>query len=384
MTRGRKRRFDPTIPGHIDQKKLPVGIYWNRRDRYWYTLAGKPAKRIRVAEADVLMSDLHKAMEAVRGVKTDTLDYLLDKFDGSAHFRGLAAATQEGYAYAHEALRKHPTKLGIPFAKLPLSTITTPLLQRLVDQIAEEFPTKANAIKRYLSVAFNWGVRRGHCAGNPAKGVAQAKERRAHRMPEEDVMKGVAAFLRARGAMSGRRKGSLAPYVWAVAALAYLCRMRGVEVRDLTDASVTDEGLMVVRRKGSRPTLVRWSAELRDACDWLAARRTEVWARKRMPIPLQAKDRPLVISEDGAPLSKGAMSSAWRRAMAAAKEAGLIVEEQRFGLHGLKHRGITDTEGDTAEKQQASGHKTQQMVHHYDHSIPVVDVAGKRVKKPAK
>src|ERR1700754_397914 len=199
LTRGRKRRFDPTIPGHIEQKKLPTGIYWNRRDRYWYTIAGKPAKRTRVAEGDALMSDLHKAMEAVRGVKTDTLEYLLAKFDASAHFRNLSQATRDGYTYSHNALKTHPTKLGIPFSELPMSAITLPLVQRLVDEIAETFPTKANAIKRYLSVAFSWGMRRGHCASNPAKGVAQAKEKRDHRMPETDKMQAFSPFLRRGG-----------------------------------------------------------------------------------------------------------------------------------------------------------------------------------------
>jgi site-specific recombinase XerC len=384
LTRGRKRRFDPTIPGHIEQKKLPTGIYWNRRDRYWYTIAGKPAKRTRVAEGDALMSDLHKAMEAVRGVKTDTLEYLLAKFDASAHFRNLSQATRDGYTYSHNALKAHPTKLGIPFSELPLSAITLPLVQRLVDDIAETFPTKANAVKRYLSVAFSWGMRRGHCASNPAKGVAQAKEKRDHRMPQVDTMRAFSDLLRARGALPSRRKGSVTPYMWACASLAYLCRMRGVEVRNLTDASVTTEGLMVVRVKGSRPTLVKWSQELREAVDWLVARRTEVWGQKRMPIPMRAEARPLVISEDGVAVSKSAMNSAWQRAIKQGIAAKVIEDGERFGMHGLKHRGITDTEGTAADKQQASGHKTRQMVEHYDHSVAAVDVAGTRVKKTPK
>jgi integrase len=71
------------------------------------------------------------------------------------------------------------------------------------------------------------------------------------------------------------------------------------------------------------------------------------------------------------------MSSAWRRAMAAALKAGVISKEERFGLHGLKHRGITDTKGTKADKQLASGHRSMQMVHLYDHERPVVDPAGK-------
>jgi len=160
--------------------------------------------------------------------------------------------------------------------------------------------------------------------------------------------------------------------------------MRGVEVRNLTDANVTTEGLMVVRVKGSRPTLVRWSPELREAVDWLSSRRVAVWGRKKMPIPLRAEARPLVISEDGVAVSKSAMNSAWKRAIAKGIEAKVIADGEQFGMHGLKHRGITDTEGNADDKQQASGHKTRQMVEHYDHSVATVDVAGKRVKNPPK
>jgi hypothetical protein len=39
-------------------------------------------------------------------------------------------------------------------------------------------------------------------------------------------------------------------------------------------------------------------------------------------------------------------------------ETEVIAPEQRFTLHGLKHRGITDTKGKKAEKKEASGHKT--------------------------
>ena len=88
--------------------------------------------------------------------------------------------------------------------------------------------------------------------------------------------------------------------------------------------------------------------------------------------------RPLVVSEDGAALSKSALNSAWRRSMAAAIEAGVIDKDSRFGLHGLKHRGVTDTGGGKAKKKEASGHKTDAMLNLYDHEIPTVQPAGKR------
>lgn len=36
----------------------------------------------------------------------------------------------------------------------------------------------------------------------------------------------------------------------------------------------------------------------------------------------------------------------------------VITVEQRFGLHGLKHRGITNTASNRADKKDAAGHAT--------------------------
>lgn len=53
-------------------------------------------------------------------------------------------------------------------------------------------------------------------------------------------------------------------------------------------------------------------------------------------------------------------------------EAGVIAEAERFNLHGLKHRGITDTPGTRAVKQDGAGHVNPAMTVRYDHSVPVV------------
>lgn len=231
-------------------------------------------------------------------------------------------------------------------------------------------------MQRYLSAAFVWAMPRGFCEYNPAEGVDMPREKKAHRMPDLVTMKAVVALFKRRGALATRTRGSLAPYVWAVALIVYACRMRGVEARALTDADETPEGIVVDRRKGSLGNLTRWSPELREAWDWLKRRRNGIWAKKRRSVPLRPENRPLIVTEGGNAVGKSTMSSAWRRAMAVAMEAGLITTEERFGLHSLKHRGVTDTKGTKADKQLASGHKSMQMVHHYDHERPVVDPAG--------
>lgn len=47
--------------------------------------------------------------------------------------------------------------------------------------------------------------------------------------------------------------------------------------------------------------------------------------------------------------------------------AGVIDESERFSLHGLKHRGITDS-----ENKAAGGHRTEAMRQRYDHEDPLV------------
>lgn len=371
----RRRKLDPTIPKHIDQGKLPVGIYWNRRDSNWYTItAGKRSKP--VAGKEAMLSDLHAAMEISRGVDASTLDYMLGLFEESTQFlHEIKPATQDDYRYCRKALQRHKTKVGVTFANLRRSMMTMPLLQRLIDDIAKDAPSKANHVARYLSVAFQWGLQRGYVQGNPAKGLRKHKERKAHRMPEADTMKAVIAFLRVRGAYVARREGAVPPYAWAVATLAYFCRMRSVEVRMLTDASLTPEGIHVVRVKGSNDNITLWCPELREACDWLKSRRARIWLDR--PSFRTHEPRPLVVAEDGSALSKSALNSAWRRAMAVAIAEKIIPADARFGLHGLKHRGITDTPAE--HKRAAGGHKTEAMASHYDHELRVVDPAGRKL-----
>jgi hypothetical protein len=217
-------------------------------------------------------------------------------------------------------------------------------------------------------------------AENPAKGVAQAKERAASRTPDKDVMRGVVAFLRARGRLQPHSKGSVTPYLWAVAEIAYRCRMRSIEVRELTDADATAEGVVVRRHKGSLDNITAWCPELREAWDALAGRRDALW-RAHAVVPLAPKDRPLVVTQSGRPLGRYTLNTAWRRAMAQALKAGVITADTRFGLHGLKHRGVTDTPGGRRVRQDAAGHKTPAMGDLYSHDLDVYPAAGQGTQK---
>lgn len=375
----RRRKPDPSIPVFIDQGKLPVGCYWNRRDRYWYALPS--GKRKWLAGPDAVLSELHAAMEAMGGTDRGSLDYMLGKFEDSAQFKALAPGTQDDYRYCRRTLQTFRTKLGVPFSELRRASITPPLVQRLVDKLAETHPTKANHVKRYLSSAYAWARLRLGVADNPAKGVAQAPERKRRIAPTKDTMRAFIAFLRQRGALGGRAKGSVAPYLWAVAEIAYRCRGRGVEVREMTDADATAEGVIVRRHKGSITNITAWCPELREAWDWLAVRRDRIWARRLAVVPLAAHKRPVVVTEAGRAVGRYTLNSAWRRAVKQAIDAGVITADTRFGMHGLKHRGVTDTPGGRTERQAAAGHKSAAMTDRYSHELDVVQPAGQSTQK---
>lgn len=69
---------------------------------------------------------------------------------------------------------------------------------------------------------------------------------------------------------------------------------------------------------------------------------------------------------------KSTIETAFSRLINLAINEGVMTQEERFGLHDLKRRGTTDTRGTRAEKQEATGHKSESMMDIYDHSIAIV------------
>lgn len=374
MTRGRKRKHDPSIPAHIDQKKLPVGCYWDRRDRVWYTILQQGmARRKNIAKADTMLSELHRTMEELRGVNRKSLEWLLSEYHDSHVFKALSDRTRDDYQDQREIALEMPTKIGL-LGALDYARLETHHFQKLVDSLADAgTPSKANSLMRYLKLVYSWGVRRGFIAVNPVKGVKGAKERKQRRIPEPPVMTALIQLAYAGAQLTPHTSGSCPPYLWAIADLAYLCRLRGIEVITATEEQALKEGFRTNRRKGSRDNIVAWTPRLRTAYDWLIARRDAVWAEKKRPIPIRPKDRPIVISEDGGPLKKSSLDSAWQRLIQRALRLNVITAEERFGLHDLKRKGVTDTPGTRAQKQHASGHKSEAMMDVYDLSLPIVE-----------
>jgi site-specific recombinase XerC len=386
---GRKRKFKPDIPTHIDQLALPRGIYWDDGRWFIYTPHAEGGRAVKktVAYKSARLSDLHAVVEAqLLGDRRGTLRFLFDRFHESMEFRELSTDTQDDYRRYAVALASYACKDGSALGDVLVERITTPVVQRLVETFAigrdanryqpalPATPSKANHLYRYLRRTLAWGVRSGLCARNPAVGVRQAKEVKRHRMPTPGAFEKVLAFARERGALPSHTKGSCPSYLAPVMVLAYSARLRGIEVCTLTDAHRRHEGIHGQRRKGSRDSVTEWDEEMVRAWDDLVARRSAIWNRdgRNFPVPLRAENRVLLVEQSGNPMAKSSLDSSWQRFITLALREGVIDKEDRFSLHGLKHRGVTDTVGNRGDKQDAAGHQSPVTTGRYDHDLPVV------------
>ncbi len=371
-TRGRPRLRKPKVPAHIDAAKLPAYCYWDSSGSgHWYTVftADGKQKRTKIAGPDARLSDLHKAMEQRAGRDVDCINWLFGKFKASVQYTQVAIKTRKDWDYCARVISETPTRVaGVTAGQVPLSAWNPPQVQKLVDQIGDSRgPSTAAHCARFLRRLYGWAVNRGHAQHMPIGKLELPKERKQRRLPEAATVAALVAYA---------QTGACAGFIWQAVVLAYRCRLRGVEVFDLTDASLSDDGILCARRKGSSANVTRWTPELRAVVAAAQAERNARWERLGKAIPLRPEQRPLLTNSDGARIKAYGWQNAWRRFQAQAVGAGIITEAQRFGLHDMKRRGVTDTKGTKADKLDASGHKTPGMLAVYDFSVPRVDAAG--------
>jgi len=93
---------------------------------------------------------------------------------------------------------------------------------------------------------------------------------------------------------------------------------------------------------------------LRAAWDAAKAVRTATWEKRKEPVPFRADQRYLIVSSSGGQLSKSGLDTAFQRLIVQAIDKQILTEEQRFGMHDFKRKGITDRAGTgpTSSKQQ--------------------------------
>ena len=117
----RPRKHNPTIPAHIDQSKLPKGMYWDASGNgRWYVLE-IPRRAIVVAGRSARLSDLHAIIEARSGHATrGTVGFVIEHYLQSTDYKGLAPRTQADYSRQADITRNYKSSMG-----LTLSTATS-------------------------------------------------------------------------------------------------------------------------------------------------------------------------------------------------------------------------------------------------------------------
>jgi hypothetical protein len=333
-----RRRSDP-------KDRLPPYVY--RRGAAYVIRAYDPdtqrQQQRRLCSASAPLSEVWQAYEAAtQPTDHGTFRWLSRQFRESPAHAELAEKTRRDYADARRRICAMAMADGRLLGDLPLATWTPQLVAKWQDRRGAESPVVCNREKSYISRVFAWGTLRGHCESNPAAGVPRLKEHARTRYVTDDELASFAAFC------ADHPSGV---YLVPLMELAYLLRARTAEVLDLTTDQISEDGVLLKRRKGSRDTISAWSPRLRAAVDAAEAAKRE---------------RGLVVKwlfagKDRARLKESTVQTAFQRLMRLWSEQ---TGRERWSVHDLKAKGITDTAN--GDKLAASGHRDPKMLAIYD------------------
>lgn len=374
---GRNRKFNKNIPAHINQSQLPSGCYWDNRDSIWYTVYKKPNGkngRKRIAGEDALLSELHRIIEVENGIDRETFSFLADKYFESESYKKLV--NKKNHENSYVIICEYQTKIKKKLSEISIKLWDDGLVQKLIDKIGKNRgATTARLLNAFIRRVFQWNLKRGNCAYNPALRTELPAERQKQTYPSHRAYYALLNHAKKNGTYKAKFPGSCAHYIWMVMEFEYLCRQRGIETRTMTDKDVSDIGIETKRRKRSRTNITEWNDRLQAVTKAAQDARQEIYKAKGIATPLKAKDRPLIVNTLGETLKKEAYGSAWQRFITSAIKTGVINESERFSLHDLKRKGVTDTKGTDDEKLKASGHRDPKMLTIYDKAKSIVKPA---------
>jgi len=325
--------------------RLPKYVYL-KKGRYVHVAplgGGKLGPETVLAPGIAPLRQVWEAFEALGGdVGRGTLRWLCAKYLECPAFMAKHPATKAEYQRCHRQILAAKLANGAVFGDVAVHSITPGTIVKYRDKRGEKARVRANREIAYLSIVFSWAYERDMVKLNPVKGVKRLPEAPRTRYVEDWEYEAVHCR-----ALTKVKATYLAPAM----ELAYLMRLRPVEVRTLQKSDCTPEGVRARRRKGSREQIVEWSARLQAA---IAAADT--------PSPIGS----IYVLHDrrGQPITQSAFDSAWGTLMNECLSSGDLIE--RFHFHDLKAKGVSDFDGD---KQKAAGHKSPQMAAVYDRKV---------------
>lgn len=321
--------------------------------RGWYIYRehlgnGKFGKDIKLCPENAQISDVWQKYESITctNVPRKTLGWLMQQYLASSQFAQKSPKTRKEYTKNYNTLNNTKTKSGDLFGSIDAERVTPGVIRKYLD--ARTAPVAANREIAFLSICYSWAVERDLMKTNPCKEVRRNSEKARTRYVTDAEYQAV------------HQLAEKWPHVQCAMEFAYLCRMRLCEVLDLKQSDITETGLMIRRRKGSRDNVTTWNERLQSV----------IKMSKTLPMPQARPINPhLIRGRTGNKLTESGFQTLWQRLMAEAEQNGI----ERFRFHDLKAAGISDTDGD---KQIASGHKSATMIAVYDRKLAEVKPAG--------
>lgn len=318
---------------------LPLRVYRGRSSYEFRPKNSGPIKLRKFEKDDagnliendqIKLEVLQAHSELLTGGYDRNVEWLFQSYFESKQFLQLAINSQKLYVQL-------ANKYLIPvFGKMEPKAVTPFHIRKFMDTLGARVESTANRCHTVLSTVFGWGYERNIVLVNPVLGIKKHKEKPRSRYVEDleyDLVYKIA-------------QESSYPWLAPMMELAYLCRMRAIEVRSLTDSNLLPEGVFVDRRKDSMNEITVWSPRLRKAISDASKLRKSI-----------NKDNLLFVSSSGGSIPKTSFDSAWRRVRNKALENGLT---ESFNFHDLKAKGVTD------HVDKASGHKSKKMQAVYD------------------
>ena len=375
---GRPRKHNAKIPAHINQTKLPDGLSYDAiKNRWRFNYTDSLGKRHdkRVGSQTSKLAQILNNIERLGIEKPNTFNWLVNEYLQDARFLDLKPATQKNYLACYALIKKQSVKQK-SVTTLLLKNWSSGLCQQINTQIAKKNgPSMANHCHSFLSLVFTYGKNYNYVTTNHATGVYKAKCRPAQQWVSTEVYSRVLSYAKKRGSTLPKTKGSSPYYIWLMMEISYLCRLRGVETRTLTEDKMLENGLQCDRRKGSKGNITIYNDRLLSVLNSAIVHRDNIWRSNGYPVPISKEDRLLIVNNTGQAVSLDSFHSAWQKFINFAINDKIITNDERFSLHDLKRKGISDTAGTGSDKKDASGHRSDAMMQVYDKSLLSVPAA---------
>ena len=375
---GRPRKINAKIPAHINQTKLPDGLSYDAIQNRWrfnYTDSLGKRHDKRVGSQTSKLAQILNNIERLGIEKPNTFNWLVNEYLQDARFLDLKPATQKNYLACYTLIKKQSVKQK-SVTTLLLKNWSSGLCQQINTQIAKKNgPSMANHCHSFLSLVFTYGKNYNYVTTNHATGVYKAKCRPAQQWVSTEVYSRVLSYAKKRGSTLPKTRGSSPYYIWLMMEISYLCRLRGVETRTLTEDKMLENGLQCDRRKGSKGNITIYNDRLLSVLNSAIVHRDNIWRSNGYPVPISKEDRLLIVNNTGQAVSLDSFHSAWQKFINFAINDKIITNDERFSLHDLKRKGISDTAGTGSDKKDASGHRSDAMMQVYDKSLLSVPAA---------